>query len=182
MKDSSIAPPEGLEGTIEQVVYYNPDNGYSVCRFALEDGRQFTIIGTFPPLSPGEVLRVCGRWEMNPRFGQQFRVESFVPILPSSVKGIEKFLSSGLVKGIGPVLARRIVKKFGQDTIEIISGHPDRILEVEGVGDVKLKEIKKSWAENQHIRGLIIFPRSTTSQPPSPPESTASMARSPSRT
>jgi len=157
MKDSSIAPPEGLEGTIEQVVYYNPDNGYSVCRFALEDGRQFTIIGTFPPLSPGEVLRVCGRWEMNPRFGQQFRVESFVPILPSSVKGIEKFLSSGLVKGIGPVLARRIVKKFGQDTIEIISGHPDRILEVEGVGDVKLKEIKKSWAENQHIRGLIIF-------------------------
>jgi exodeoxyribonuclease V alpha subunit len=157
MKGPIIAPPECLEGTIEQVVYYNPDNGYTVCRFALEEGRQFTIIGTFPPLSPGEVLRVSGRWEMNPRFGQQLRVESFIPILPSSVKGIEKFLSSGLVRGIGPVLARRIVKKFGEKTIEVISEHPDRILEVEGVGEVKLKEIKKSWTENQHIRDLIIF-------------------------
>ena len=157
MKGPIIAPPECLEGTIEQVVYYNPDNGYTVCRFGLEDGRQFTIIGTFPPLSPGEVLRVSGRWEMNPRFGQQLRVESFVPILPSSIKGIEKFLSSGLVRGIGPVLARRIVKKFGQKTIEVISEHPDRILGVEGVGEVKLKEIKKSWTENQRIRDLIIF-------------------------
>ena len=157
MKGPIIAPPECLEGTIEQVVYYNPDNGYTVCRFGLEDGRQFTIIGTFPPLSPGEVLRVSGRWEMNPRFGQQLRVESFVPILPSSIKGIEKFLSSGLVRGIGPVLARRIVKKFGQKTIEVISEHPDRILGVEGVGEVKLNEIKKSWTENQRIRDLIIF-------------------------
>src|SRR4030043_1337667 len=157
MKGPNIAPPECLEGTIEQVVYYNPDNGYTVCRFGLEDGRQFTIIGTFPPLSPGEVLRVSGRWEMNPRFGQQLPLESFVPILPSSIKGIEKFLSSGLVRGIGPVLARRIVKKFGQETIKVISEHPDRILEVEGVGEVKLKEIKKSWLENQHIRDLIIF-------------------------
>jgi exodeoxyribonuclease V alpha subunit len=157
MKGPSVAPLECLEGTIEQVVYYNPENGYSVCRFALEDGRQLTIIGTFPPLSPGEVMRVSGRFEMNPRFGQQLRAESFVPILPSSIKGIEKFLSSGLVKGIGPVLARRIVKKFGPETIEVISERPDRILEVEGVGEVKLKEIKKSWRENQHIRDLIIF-------------------------
>jgi exodeoxyribonuclease V alpha subunit len=157
MKGSASGPLECLEGTVESIVYYNPDNGYTVCRFALEDGRQFTIIGTFPPLSPGEVLRVSGRWETNPRFGQQLRVENFVPILPSSVKGIEKFLSSGLVKGIGPVLAKRIVKKFGPTTIEVISGEPDRILEVEGVGEVKLREIKKSWAENQHIRDLIIF-------------------------
>lgn len=100
---------------------------------------------------------MSGRWEINQKFGQQYRVENFIPILPSSVKGIEKFLASGLVKGIGPVLARRIVKKFGSRTIEIISREPDRILEVEGVGSVKLHEIKKSWAENQHIRDLIIF-------------------------
>jgi exodeoxyribonuclease V alpha subunit len=148
---------ECLEGTIEQVVYYNPENGYAVCRFALEDGRELTVIGTFPPLTAGEVLRVNGQWETNPRFGPQFRVDSFVPILPSSIKGIEKFLSSGLVKGIGPVLARRIVKKFGERTIDVISKDPQRILEVDGVGEVKLREIKKSWAENQHIRDLIIF-------------------------
>ena len=148
---------ECLEGTIEQIVYYNPENGYTVCRFVLGDGKALTVIGSFPPLSPGEVLRVSGKWEVNPKFGQQFRVESFVPILPSSIKGIEKFLSSGLVKGIGPVLARRIVKKFGEKTIEVISQNPGDILAVEGVGAAKLKEIKKSWAENQRIRDLIIF-------------------------
>ncbi len=148
---------ESFEGTVEQVVYYNPENGYTVCRFSLEDGRTLTIVGSFPPLSAGEVLRLTGKWEVNPKFGQQLKVESYVPILPSSAKGIEKFLSSGLVKGIGPVLARRIVKEFGERTIEIISQSPDKILGVEGVGAVKLREIKKSWAENQHIRDLIIF-------------------------
>jgi exodeoxyribonuclease V alpha subunit len=148
---------ESIEGTIGGIVYYNPENGYTVFRLVLEDGRPMTVIGSFPPLSPGEVLRVSGKWEVNPKFGQQFRAESFVPILPSSVRGIEKFLSSGLIKGIGPVLARRIVKKFGDQTIEVIAKKPEKIRAVEGVGAVKLKEIKKSWAENQHIRDLIIF-------------------------
>lgn len=148
---------ESFEGTVEQVVYYNPENGYTVCRFTPEGGSSMTIVGSFPPLSAGEVLRISGGWEVNPRFGQQFRVQNFVPILPSSVKGVEKFLSSGLIKGIGPVLARRIIKKFGPKTIDILTQEPDRMLEVEGVGGAKLKEIKKSWAENQHIRDLIIF-------------------------
>ncbi|MBN2409815.1 MAG: ATP-dependent RecD-like DNA helicase, partial [Candidatus Aminicenantes bacterium] len=149
MKPPLGEPVENLEGTVEQIVYYNPDNGYTVCRFAVEGRERLTLIGTFPPLSPGEVLRVTGRTETNPRFGPQLRVENFVPILPSSAKGIEKFLSSGLVKGIGPVLAKRIVKAFGPQTIDIISQEPDRLCEVEGVGGVKIREIKKSWAENQ---------------------------------
>lgn len=157
-KGYNMAPDmESFEGTVDQVVYYNPDNGYTVCRLSLDDGRTLTAIGTFPPLSPGEVMRVHGRFEDNPRFGRQFRVESYVPVLPSSVKGIERFLSSGLVKGIGPVLAARIVKAFGERTIEIISSSPEKIREVEGVGAVKVAEIQKSWAENQHIRDLIIF-------------------------
>jgi exodeoxyribonuclease V alpha subunit len=148
---------DSFEGTVDQVVYYNPENGYTVCRLALDDGRTVTAIGTFPPLAAGEVMRVSGRFEDNPRFGRQFRVESYTPVLPSSVKGIEKFLSSGLVKGIGPVLAGRIVKAFGERTIDVISGSPEEIRAVDGVGEVKLAEIKKSWAENQHIRDLIIF-------------------------
>jgi len=148
---------DSFEGTVDQIVYYNPENGYTVCRLALEDGRTVTAIGTFPPLAAGEVMRVSGRYEDNPKFGRQFRVENYKPVLPSSVKGIEKFLSSGLVKGIGPVLAARIVKAFGERTIDIISGSPEEIRAVEGVGEVKLAEIKKSWAENQHIRDLIIF-------------------------
>jgi exodeoxyribonuclease V alpha subunit len=147
-----------LEGTIESIVFYSPDTGYTVCRFSPEDGgEQVTIIGNFPPLSPGEVLKVKGEWEMNPRFGRQLRVENFSPVLPSSEKGIEKFLSSGLIKGIGPVLAGRIVEKFGSETIDILSYSPDKLRRVEGVGEVKLREIKKSWAEHEDIRELIIF-------------------------
>jgi len=148
---------EYFEGTIEKIVFYSPDTGYTVCEFILEDGQSMTLVGMFPPLSPGEMLKIKGKWEINPRFGQQFRVENFLPVLPASVKGIEKFLSSGLIKGIGPVLARRIIKKFGAKTINILSEKPDKLQEVEGVGAVKLKEIKKSWAEHQHIRDLIIF-------------------------
>ena len=146
-----------LTGTIESIVYYHPDTGYTVCRFVLEDGQQTTIIGNFPPLSAGEVLKVKGAWELNPRFGQQLRVDNYVPVLPSSDKGIEKFLSSGLILGIGPVLAKRIVKKFGSKTMDILTENPDLLKRVEGVGQVKLKEIKKSWAEHEDIRELIIF-------------------------
>lgn len=146
-----------LEGTIDRIVYYSPDTGYTVCKFVLEGGESMTIFGNFPPLSPGEVLRVRGKWELNPRFGKQLKVENYVPVLPSSVKGIEKFLSSGLIKGIGPVLAGRIIQRFGDRTIDILSKSVEKLNEVEGVGSVKLKEIKRSWSAHEDIRELIIF-------------------------
>ena len=148
---------EFLEGTIEQILFYNPENGYTVFKFSIEEREQAIVVGSFPPMSPGERLKVNGRWEDNPKFGPQFKADGFVPVLPSGAKGIEKFLSCGLIKGIGPVLAKRIVKKFGEQTLEILSRNPDRMKDVEGVGAVKLKEIKKSWAEHEDIRDLIIF-------------------------
>ncbi len=148
---------EFLEGTIEQILFYNPENGYTVFKFSLEERESTVVVGSFPPLSPGERLKVSGQWEINPKFGPQFKAASFIPVLPSGIKGIEKFLSSGLIKGIGPVLAKRIIKKFGEQTLDILSTAPDRMKEVEGVGAVKLKEIKKSWAEHEDIRDLIIF-------------------------
>ncbi len=146
-----------LEGTVEQIVYYNPDNGYTVCRFAVEEGKPVTVIGSFPPLSPGEVLRLKGKWEVNPKFGKQFHMEAFALALPASASGIEKFLGSGLIKGIGPVLAKRILRKFGAATIDILTSSPEKLKEVEGVGPVKFREIRKSWNEHQDIRDLIIF-------------------------
>jgi exodeoxyribonuclease V alpha subunit len=157
------APPsapsglEAVEGTVDQIVFYNPENGYTVCRFSVESGGLLTIVGSFPPLSPGETLKIKGRWELNPRFGRQFKVEHFMMTLPASVKGIEKFLASGLVRGIGPVLAARITARFGAETIDLLTREPERLKEVEGVGAVKLREIRKSWAEHQDIRDLIIF-------------------------
>lgn len=145
------------EGTIESIVFYNPETGYTVCRFQPAGGELWTLVGTFPPLSPGEVIKVKGQWELNPRFGKQFKADNYIPVLPSSVKGIEKFLSSGMIRGIGPVLARRIVGQFGKETLSLLSEHPGRLREVEGLGSVKIKEIKKSWAEHEDIRGLIMF-------------------------
>ncbi len=146
-----------LEGSIDSIVYYTPDNGYTVCRFSLEGKELITMVGYFPPLSPGERLKISGRWEINPRFGKQFRVDNYIPVLPSSVKGVEKFLSSGMISGVGPVLARRIIQQFGKKTMEILSHDPDKLKLVEGIGDKKLKEIKKSWMEHEDIRELIIF-------------------------
>jgi len=146
-----------IEGTIDSVIYYSPDTGYHICRFVEEGHESMTITGTFPPLTPGEVLKIKGKWVLNPKFGRQFRVESYLPVLPTSSKGIMKFLSSGLIRGIGPVLAKRIVRRFGGDTIAVLSENPDKLKEVEGIGSVKLKEIKKSWKEHEGIRDLIIF-------------------------
>ena len=157
MRSLSAAGQDSIEGTVDQIVFYNPENGYTVCRIIVESGDALTIVGSFPPLSPGEMLKVKGQWELNPRFGQQFKVEHFTLTLPASAKGIEKFLASGLIRGIGPVLAARIVARFGAGTIEILTGGAERLKEVEGVGTVKLREIKKSWAEHQDIRDLIIF-------------------------
>ena len=146
-----------IEGTIESIVFYNPESGYTVCRFQPTGEELWTLVGTFPPLSPGEVIKVKGQWELNPRFGKQFKADNYIPVLPSSIKGIEKFLSSGMIKGIGPVLAQRIVNCFGKDTLSVLSKRPGRLREVEGLGAVKMKEIKKSWAEHEDIRGLIMF-------------------------
>jgi exodeoxyribonuclease V alpha subunit len=148
---------EQLEGSIERIVFYSPETSYTVCKFALPDGEAINIVGTFPPLSVGELLKIKGNWEINRKFGKQFKVESFLPILPSSVKGVEKFLSSGLIWGVGPVLAKSIIRKFGDRTLDILTNKPDKLKEVEGIGPVKLREIKRSWAEHEDIRELIIF-------------------------
>ncbi len=152
-----VTGEEFVEGAVDEVVFYNPDNGYTVAKFLPESGEPMTVVGEFPPLSPGEVLRVHGGWELNPRFGRQFKVDRFTMTLPASAKGIEKFLASGLVKGIGPVLAGRIVAAFGAGTIDVLNREPERLREVGGVGAVKLKEIKRSWAEHRDIRDLIMF-------------------------
>ncbi len=146
-----------IKGEIERIIFFDLESGYTVAEFLTEEGELITIVGNFHPLSVGETLKIFGKWEINPRFGTQFRVKNFIPILPSSIKGIEKYLSSGLVKGIGPVLAKRIVKKFGEQTIKIIDENPEKLLEVNGIGTQKMEEIINSWKRNKEVRELIIF-------------------------
>jgi len=146
-----------LAGSIDSIVYYSPDNGYTVCRFSLEGGEAITVVGNFPPLSPGEMLKLSGKWEINPRFGKQFHVDNYIPVLPSSAIGVEKFLSSGMISGVGPVLAKRIIQRFGESTMDVLSDEPEKLCEVEGIAEKKLREIKRSWVEHEDIRELIIF-------------------------
>lgn len=157
MSKKGLNNSDSLTGTIESIVFYSPDTGYTVCRISLEDGRNITAIGNFPPLTPGETLKIKGKWEINPKFGQQLRVSHYMPVLPSSIKGVEKFLSSGLIKGIGPVLAKRIIAHFGEKTLDVLSSRQEKLSEVEGLGRKKLAEIKKSWSAHEDIRELIIF-------------------------
>ncbi|MCX8161158.1 MAG: ATP-dependent RecD-like DNA helicase [Candidatus Saccharicenans sp.] len=147
---------ECLEGTVEQIIFYNPENGYTVFKIKTES-QEVTVVGNFPPLSPGECLKLTGRWEKNSRFGPQFQMESFSLTLPSSVRGVERFLASGLIRGVGPVLAQRIVKKFGERTVSILSETPEKLKQVAGIGEKKFSEILKSWEEHKEIRDLIIF-------------------------
>jgi len=147
---------ECLAGTVEQIIFYNPENGYTVFRLKTES-EEITVVGNFPPLSPGECLKLTGRREKNARFGPQFQMESFTLTLPSSVRGVERFLASGLIRGVGPVLAQRIVKKFGEQTVDILNRSPEKLKQVDGIGEKKFSEILKSWEEHKEIRDLIIF-------------------------
>ena len=152
-----------LEGSVESIVFRNEDNHYTVARFRLNDsGRLFrddltTIVGTMPGIHVGELLRVEGEWESDPRYGRQLHVTSFIQRLPASTEGMVRYLSSGLIKGIGPKKAQLIVDHFGEQTLAIIEQQPERLSEVKGIGAKDRDRIIKSWAEQSEIKELHLF-------------------------
>lgn len=147
-----------IEGSLERVVFVNEESNYTVAKLKVK-GRQdlITIVGNLAGINPGEILRVSGEWINHKRFGDQFKVTSYLSLLPSTVRGIEKYLSSGLIKGIGPVMAKRIVKKFGEDTLRIIEEESKRLDEVEGIGRKRTEVIKDAWQEQKEVRDVMIF-------------------------
>lgn len=145
-----------VSGVIEEVIFYNPDNGYSV--LALNCANDIlTIVGTFPELAIGEEIEVSGEFTYHARFGQQLKANSFKRILPVDVIGIERYLASGLIKGIGSHFANQIVRKFGDKTLEIIDLHPERLLEVPGIGGQKVQQITTSWREQKNVYEVMSF-------------------------
>ncbi len=152
-----------LEGSVENIVFRNEDNHYTVARFRPNDsGRLFrddlmTIVGMLPGINVGELLRVEGEWEHDPRYGRQLHVSSFVQRLPASKEGITRYLSSGLIKGIGPKKAKLIVDHFAEQTLAIIEQQPERLSEVKGVSAKDRDSIIKTWAEQSEIKELHLF-------------------------
>lgn len=145
-----------VTGSIEDVVFFNPDNGYSVLLLNVE-GAPVTVVGTFPELAIGEEVEVSGEYTHHPRFGQQLKAASFRRILPVDVMGIERYLASGLIKGIGSHYAAQIVRRFGQKALEIIDKTPDRLAEIQGIGEHKIQQIVTSWREQKNVYEVMTF-------------------------
>ncbi len=157
---------ETIIGAIERITFYNEENGYTVLKMtpeakvnngaAARDGT-VTVVGSMPELSPGESVEFSGVWFNDPRWGMQFRAEQVHPVPPSTTTGLINYLSSGIVPGIGPVTAERIVKHFGLKTLLILDTDPQRIEEVPGLKTSLAKALMTAWAENQSVRRTMIF-------------------------
>ena len=152
-----------LEGSVESIVFRNEDNHYTVARFRPNDsGRLFrddltTIVGVLPGVHVGELLSVEGEWEKDPKYGRQLHITNFTQRLPASKEGITRYLGSGLIKGVGPKKAQRIVEHFGEQTLAIIEQQPERLSEVKGISAKDREQIEKSWAEQSEIKELHLF-------------------------
>ena len=150
--------PEKLRGVVERVTYANPETGYSVVRLAVKGKLDLvTVVGELADVNAGESLELEGEWTRHQQYGRQFQVLGYRTVLPATAEGIEKYLGSGLVKGIGPVMAGRIVHKYGVDTLDVIEHEPRRLLDVLGIGPTRVARIEQAWAEQKQIREVMIF-------------------------
>ncbi|MBO3446175.1 ATP-dependent RecD-like DNA helicase [Clostridium sp. CCUG 7971] len=146
---------ERLEGMISDIVFKNDDNGYTIAHLA-NSNSEVVIVGCMPTLSVGESIEVEGKWINHKTYGTQFEVNKFMPVTPSSLEGIYVYLASGMIHGIGEKMAKRIIDKFGVNTLDIIQNSPERLQEVEGIGSKKINQIVKSYEENRELRNIII--------------------------
>jgi len=148
-----------LEGVLERITYANEDNGYTVARVdtGRGSGDLLTVVGALLGAQPGESLRMHGRWGSHPQYGKQFTVENYTTVLPATIQGIRRYLGSGLIKGIGPRIAERIVDHFGTGTLEVIESEPTRLVEVPGLGPKRTKLIAGAWEEQKAIKEVMVF-------------------------
>ncbi len=147
-----------LNGQIERVTFHSEETGYTIARIKVYGQSDLvTIVGNLLAPSPGEVLHMKGQWISHPKFGEQFKVTQYRTAIPASVYGIRKYLGSGLIKGIGPVMAKRIVNRFGEDTLSVIEKNIERLGEVDGIGKKRMKMIRKAWDDQKEIREVMVF-------------------------
>ena len=147
-----------IEGTVERVVYSGGDGAFTVARLKVDKGGAVvTVVGSLVGIPAGAVLRVSGRFETTARFGEQFRVERYTEVAPQTIDGLRRYLGSGLIKGIGPEFASRIVDRFGIETLEILDRDPARISEVPGIGPSRARAIRQAWSAQREVRKVMVF-------------------------
>ncbi|MEU0986785.1 ATP-dependent RecD-like DNA helicase [Streptomyces sp. NPDC005953] len=159
MSQTTVPQLAVVEGVLERVTYANEENGYTVARVDTGRGASdlLTVVGSLLGAQPGESLRMEGRWGSHPQYGKQFSVENYTTILPATIQGIRRYLGSGLIKGIGPKIAERIVDHFGVDTLDVIEQEPKRLIEVPGLGPKRTKLIGVAWEEQKAIKEVMVF-------------------------
>jgi exodeoxyribonuclease V alpha subunit len=151
-------PPATLDAVLERITYANEETGYTVARAATDRSSDLlTVVGPLLGAQPGESLRLRGRWTSHPQYGRQFQVDTYQTVLPATIQGIRRYLGSGLIKGIGPRMAERIVGHFGQATLQVIEQAPGRLVEVPGLGPKRTRMITAAWAEQQAIKEVMVF-------------------------
>ena len=148
---------ERLEGTVEHIIYYNEENGYTICDMALADDEIVTAVGLMPMLGEGDRLTVFGKWVTNPKYGRQFSVTQYERVMPADVSSILKYLSSRAIKGVGPKTAQRIVDEFGEDTFDVIENHPEWLANVKGISMKLALSISESFKEQAGVRSAMMF-------------------------
>ncbi len=146
-----------IQGTISRITYQHPESHYTVARLDEDGGPGVTVVGTLFPVAEGEEIKVTGIWKRHPRYGLQFQIEHWEKIDPSTIEGIEKYLGSGLIKGIGPTYAKRLVEAFGLDTLRVLSEQPLRILDVDGIGEVRARRIMQAWQDQRGMQDVMVF-------------------------
>ena len=155
--DEKLNETASMQGTVSRITYQHPESHYTVARLAEEGGLGATIVGTLFPVAEGEEIKVTGAWRRHPRYGLQFQVDHWEKIDPSTLEGIEKYLGSGLIKGIGPTYAKRLVDAFGTDTLRVLSEQPLRILDVDGIGEVRARRIMEAWQAQRGMQEVMVF-------------------------
>ena len=147
-----------LRCVVERITYQNETNGYTVIKCRAKNYNDLvTVVGSMPDVHVGSVLQLTGAWRIDPKYGRQFSMETFEETLPATVFGIEKYLGSGLIKGIDPKFAKKIVQEFGKDTLDVIETDPDRLFSVPGIGTMRVERIKAGWTEQKEIKNIMLF-------------------------
>ena len=150
-----------ISGVLEKIVYRNQDNDYFIGRLRCEEtGQLVTAVGYTLEIQPGERICISGQWVTNKKYGRQFEIKDIDVLVPTTLEGLEKYLGSGLIKGIGPVIAKRIVDRFKMDTIAMLDSDPDKMLEVEGLAKKRVELVKKEWEKQKSVREIMIFMQS----------------------
>ena len=157
MAEDKLRERSELQGTITRITYQDAQAPYTVARLEVDDVEEVTIVGGIFPVSEGEEIKVGGSWKVHPRYGLQFQAEHWEKIEPATLEGIQKYLGSGLIKGIGPSYAKRLVAAFGLNTLKVLSEEPSKVMRVSGIGRVRAAKILRAWQEQRGMQDVMVF-------------------------